>query len=78
MRTYTVVDTVMDQHLIPDDVMDDIREAWADYELGNDCHYLRSEYILASYDEDNRYPNLAAWLQETFEYPKEVLIHFWW
>ena len=76
MKTVTVVDSVYDT--LPEEALNDLREAWADYEIGNDWYYLRADYIIDANAEIGEYPSLAKWLTETFDDPEAVLLHFWW
>jgi hypothetical protein len=78
VKIVTVVDSVNDHAKVPEEVMNDWRDAWADYELGNDWYYLPAECIITSNEEDGHYPYLASWLKETFEDPSAVLLHYWW
>jgi hypothetical protein len=57
---------------LPEEVVDDIRQLWQDYEFGNDNYY----YSWGKHTEKEEYPVLAKYLDEAGV--ESCLIHYWW
>ena len=70
LKSYKVFDLQSDKH--PHEVGEEIREMWANYELGNDHSYIR-------WYEDmvDEYPHTAKFLQEQGVEDDNVLLHWW-
>lgn len=59
----------------PEEVSEEARKIWQDYEYGND-HYYYSWYWG---EDEERYPAISAYLKEKGVEPEtKVLIHWWW
>lgn len=62
---------------IPRDVVEEVRNLWADLELSNDFCYASFD---PSHYEEN-YPKISAYLKDNLtenQYNGRVLLHFWW
>lgn len=63
---------------LPEDVVEEVRRLWRDYEYGNDSHYHTWDF----YDggevtpESEEYPLIAQYLRD--KNITECLIHWWW
>ena len=57
----------------PNEVKDEVRRLWQDFEYGNDTYYFAWES-----DEElvKKYPHVAAYLKE--REVTDCLIHYWW
>jgi hypothetical protein len=70
---------------LPQEVRDDIRQLWQDYEYGND-HFYHS-WSIEHHDawdtewnlipDEFLYPELRAYMVDN-DLPEGTLIHFWW
>ena len=56
----------------PEDVREEVRKFWRNYEAGNDYYYIPFE--VEEREED--YPIIAAFLKS--KDIEECLIHYWW
>ena len=64
--------TVLNAQKFPEDVKDEVRQLWIDFEYGNDVYYHEWGIELDSLN----YPIIAEYL--TSRGVSECLIHFWW
>ena len=78
MQQYWVLDVTSDKD-VPKEVADEVREHWADMELGNDYYYTT---LATKWMDENDHS-----LDATIEYVKaqgldpatdNILLHFWW
>lgn len=61
-----------------------IREAWSDFEFGNDWFYLPGDYIAERMDDgswvaiEESYKPLLDFMMKQNLNPEHVLFHYWW
>ena len=73
-----VVDTFYeDKNKLTKEVLEEIREAWASFEVGNNWYYLPATYLTEE-DDPEQYPHFKKWFYENFEDGDNVLIYHWW
>lgn len=60
----------------PIEVVNEVRQLWSAYELGNDHYIYKTELDLELFDE---YPRIYYWLKMNgIKENEQVLIHYWW
>jgi len=60
----------------PEEVEQEVRQAWRDYELGNDRYIIKRELDLELFDD---YPRIYLWLKyKGVKEGEKVIIHWWW
>ena len=60
----------------PTFIEDEVRQLWADYELGNDNYFYKSTLNSELYE---RYPRIYLWLEHKgVKEGERVMIHWWW
>lgn len=57
---------------LPEDVLEEVRQMWRDWELGNDYYYAK--FYVDEYEDS--YPLIAEYLRSRGI--DKCLVHFWW
>jgi hypothetical protein len=59
---------------VPQEVKDEMRELWSEFELSNDyCYYAWDPEL-----DEEQFPLIAEYIKNSGEDEENILIHFWW
>lgn len=75
LKPYLVLDS--GDRDVPAPVLNEMRDMWAEKELGNDDYYV--PVTVAELEEEDEYPVIQTYLiTQGVSRDQVVLIHFWW